>query len=185
MNRRPLDAYYTPDEVASQLVGTLGLGMRRGLEVLEPSVGGGAFVRALRSVDDRCSITGIDCDPSAAGLPICDETWVGDFATYQGGPFDLVVGNPPYRDAEAHVRHALTLAPTVAFLLRLAFLESQSRYPLWRDHPASEVFVLSRRPSFTGGGTDATAYAFFIWRRHRTISETVLRVLPPTESGIV
>lgn len=31
-----------------------------------------------------------------------------------------------------------------------------------RRHP-SDVFVLPRRPSFTGGGTDATEYAWFVW----------------------
>jgi hypothetical protein len=27
------------------------------------------------------------------------------------------------------------------------------------------VHVLSRRPSFTGGGTDSAAYGWFVWRK--------------------
>lgn len=183
--REVLDRYYTPDEVAAALVRHLpdlddparlapGVSvwrdgcLQRGEgwpRILEPSVGGGAWVDALRERWSGARIHGHDIDLGAEGLRRCDSCTTGDFLgvdlTKVG--FVAVVGNPPYRDAEAHVRHALKHAPVVAFLLRLAFLESLQRAPLWREHPAAKVVVLSRRPSFTNGGTDSAAYGFFIW----------------------
>lgn len=48
-------------------------------------------------------------------------------------------------------------------LLRTAFLESKKRYNFWQKHLLNKLYVLSQRPSFTGKGTDATSYAWFIW----------------------
>jgi len=95
----------------------------------------------------------------------------GDFLTWQkSGPFSLVIGNPPYREAEAIVRKSydcLKPGGVLIFLLRLAFLEGQKRSEgLWKEMPPVEVRVLPKRPSFTGNGkSDATAYAFFLWKR--------------------
>jgi hypothetical protein len=81
--------------------------------------------------------------------------------------FDLVAVNPPYRDAEAFVRRALcaSLNPSgvAVFLLRLGFLESRGRVPLFQDRPPAEVQVLTARPSFAHGKTDSTAYGLFFW----------------------
>lgn len=166
--RRELDAYNTPDEVAERLVRALWF--ERGAVVLEPHAGGGAFVRALRQRDvivyanDIAETGGASwIDPARCSL--------GDFLDLQIGQFELIraldwiVGNPPFTDAEAHIRHALTLAPNVAFLLRLAMLESARRRALWAETPLADVFVLPERPSFTGGTTDSAAYAWFVWRR--------------------
>lgn len=160
--RIPLDAYYTPDDVAEKCVATLKL--RAGETILEPSVGGGAFARAAKA--RGCQVTGLDIDPHAAGFSDCDWRGIGDFADYSlGGEFDWIIGNPPFNCAQEHIEHALALQPKygVAFLLRLAFLEGQKRAAFWRDHPPWEVHVLSKRPSFTGGGTDSAAYGWFVW----------------------
>lgn len=166
------DRYYTDDAVALRLVRLLDITDRA--TIIEPSVGGGAFVRAI----DRCAvlwseIIACDIDPNASGLthPLVSRV-VGDFAAFTLADFqrstgevraDWVVGNPPYSHAEAHIRHALTLAPRCAFLLRLAFLESTKRVAFWRDHQPARVYVLAQRPSFTGGGTDSAAYGWFVW----------------------
>ena len=160
--RDPLDRYYTPDDVARRCL-ELHTWMKG--DVLEPHAGGGAFVRALAEHRDARVFVG-DLDPDAPGLvaPGVEPAYVGSFLGHTGH-YDWIVGNPPYRDAEAHVRHALKHADRVGFLLRLAFLESQRRRPLWEAHPPSGVWVLSKRPSFTQGGTDATAYGWFVWER--------------------
>lgn len=86
---------------------------------------------------------------------------------------DLILGNPPYKLAEAFIRKSLLLLESdgvLLFLLRLAYLESADRgYGLWKDIPPQDVWVLSERPSFTGDGkTDATAYAIYSWQKgHR------------------
>lgn len=175
--RISLDAYYTSDDVAERCVSTLpDLNGRR---IIEPSVGGGAFARAIRSCAIPSGLVGVDVNENADGFDLCNEERIGDFMTVDATA-DWVIGNPPYSHAEAHVRHALTLAPRCAFLLRLAFLESTKRVAFWRDHQPARVYVLAQRPSFTGGGTDSAAYGWFVWDADHK-GPTVLDVLD--ESG--
>lgn len=168
MTRRALDAYYTPDDVALACVDALAPLVARGSTIVEPSVGGGAFVRALRERGVGGFLQGVDVNPQAPGLELCELRTVADFReTYPVA--DWVIGNPPYRDAEEHVLHALKIARVgVGFLLRLNFLAGQGRYfRLWSGGPVPlhSVHVLAARPSFAQGGTDATDYAFFVWTR--------------------
>jgi hypothetical protein len=97
---------------------------------------------------------------------------------------DAIVTNPPYNLALPFIEKAIRShvakpneqsidvpydsEPSIdlAFLLRLNFLGSQKRADFHRAHPC-DVFVLPRRPSFTGGGTDATEYAWFVWGQGR------------------
>lgn len=185
--RKPLDAYYTPEADARACVATLDL--RHVRTVLEPSVGAGAWVRAVRDVSDvlmvsgkrahPIHITGLDLDPQAAGLAMqqepgaplnvaCNEAMETIYmaAALGGQRWDLVIGNPPYSDAQEHVEMALEMGQSVAFLLRLAFLESAKRQAFWREFPAASIGTLVSRPSFTGNGkSDSAAYAFFLWHR--------------------
>lgn len=159
------DRYYTPDAVADALVGLLDV---RGAMCMEPHVGGGAFARALRKHGAR-RVHGFDVDPNATGREDCESSNTLDFLAcpYLHPSPDWIVGNPPYRDAEAHIRHALAVTGRhVAFLLRLAILESAQRAPLWAAHPPRRVWVLSERPSFSvDGKTDSAAYAWVWWDR--------------------
>jgi hypothetical protein len=59
---------------------------------------------------------------------------------------------------------SLAEAGTVVYLLRLNMLESLSRRD-FRRNPPSHLFVLARRPSFVGKGTDSTGYGWFVWDR--------------------
>jgi hypothetical protein len=117
-------------------------------------------------------VLGMDIDPDAAGFADVVHSRVGDFRNYTHDLWPFLrgrdvwfVGNPPYLQAQEHIEHALSLEPVgVAFLLRLGFLEGQKRAAFWRKHPPHTVHVLSKRPSFTVGGTDSAAYGFFVWR---------------------
>ena len=51
------------------------------------------------------------------------------------------------------------------FPLRTNFLESEKRFKWWQEHPLSGLYTLHKRPSFTGRGTDATSYSWFVWER--------------------
>ncbi len=180
--RDELDRYYTPQPLADVLVRRFiedgFTPATRRLSLLEPSVGGGAFALAARSTfGDRASMHVMDIDPNAPGLRSTrqgghrgDVVQVDDFLlTIPTSRHDVVLGNPPYRQAELHVRKALASvvdSGVVGMLLRLAFLEGKCRIPFWAKHPAAQVYALSERPSFTGnGGTDATAYGFFVWQQ--------------------
>ena len=169
MTRRANDAYYTPDALAERLVSILPL--RANHTVCEPHAGGGAF---LRAIEKRTPHTvAMDIDPECPVLRTVTHAIQQDFLMedlraghgWPERPFNWVIGNPPFEDAEKHVRHALSLASDgVAFLLRLAFLESVKREAFWEQHPCSDIVVLNKRPCFTGNGkTDSCAYGFFIW----------------------
>jgi hypothetical protein len=78
---------------------------------------------------------------------------------------DTVIMNPPFSLGLSFVEYALShtrRGATIVALLRLAFLEGQGRAELHRKHP-SDVYVLPKRPSFTGKGTDSSAYGWFVW----------------------
>ena len=172
--REGLDRYYTPETIAECLVDLLGL--RAGEHVVEPSIGGGAFARACLRRD--CTVTGIDLDPQAEGLSLVNGLCTDLLSTSIEA--DWYIGNPPYKHAEEHLRHALGHTRRgCAFLLRLAFLESARRFRFWSDHPAAEVYVMSKRPSFTGGKTDSCAYAWFVWRGDHQ-GPAAMTILPPT-----
>jgi len=176
--RRPLDQYFTPDDLAEALVSRLASdGWWRGGRVLEPSAGKGAFVRAAIGLSPTPrQVLAVDLDRDRAqelgyirfGPGTVDVTG-SDFLALNGpAQWALVIGNPPYSEAEAHTRKALSLRSrfgVVAFLLRMGFLESEERAAFWREHPASKVYVLSQRPSFTGEGkTDrGQSYGLFVW----------------------
>jgi len=198
--RRKNDAYYTPDDLAAKLVYLLSARLLPGCRVLEPSAGGGAFVRALWPYERVQGVYVRDVDPDAPALYMpAPARW--DYRTSCGDFLDLhwdgsmprpphwVIGNPPFEDAEKHVRHALRMSQHgVAFLLRLAFLESVKREAFWEEHPCSDIVVLTKRPCFTGNGkTDSCAYGFFIWntkyptqqgRTHLHILSSTQRPLP-------
>ena len=160
------DAYYTPTKLARALVQKLRIASDA--RILEPSVGAGAFAKALRS--DR--VYGVDIE-AAPGAEHCAHFTQADFLSDRHYlpsqasefTFDWIVGNPPFSHAEEHLRHAYKHSKNVAFLMRLAMLESAKRIPLWREVRLKKVWVLAQRPSFTGGSTDSAAYGFF-WLQH-------------------
>lgn len=161
--RDPLDRYYTPQALADALVPVLPID---GATVIEPSCGGGAFVRAL--LRQGCTVYAQDVDPEAEGLRLADAHRVAPWEITLPDEWlavDWVVGNPPYMHAEEHIRLALARASRgVAMLLRLAMLESDERVAFWLEHPVSSLWVLAQRPSFTEDGrADSCAYGWFVW----------------------
>ena len=76
--------------------------------------------------------------------------------------YDVALGNPPFSLALEVVQHAMRMSRIVCMLLRVNFLASQKRRE-WMQANTPSIYVLPRRPSFTGAGTDATEYAWFVW----------------------
>jgi hypothetical protein len=178
-NRSPVrinnDKYETPPDLCDFLVKTLVNGgyipkleNETGL-ILEPSAGSGNFVEALyNNISQGWVVHALDIEVTQELIDKCPVTFERNFLEYKGAKYDVIVGNPPFSEAEAHIRHALTLlrpGGVLAYLLRLPTLESKQRIDLWKSFPPEKVYCLAERPSFTGKGTDATAYALFVWRR--------------------
>lgn len=173
------DAYYTPDSVARACVATLPI--HRSETAWEPHAGGGAFVRALLTRTPHVYASDLVLRPDVAALV----THSGHVDARMGWSFgipspDWIVGNPPFNEAQEHVEMAIRTASVgVGLLLRLAFLEGQKRAAFWRAHPAAQVHVLIRRPSFTGGATDSCAYGFFVWMREHSGPTTLHHLETP------
>ena len=127
--------------------------------VVDPCAGDGAILLALREHDPALDVRGIEIDAARATLAgaVCADALA---YPWQAG---AVVMNPPFALAQAFVERACaSTLGDVAVLMRLGMLAGQKRTAFWRGHPA-DVFVLSRRPSFTGGGTDSADYAWFLF----------------------
>lgn len=96
-----------------------------------------------------------------------DEVIIGDFLKWEPDKkYKTIIGNPPYTYALEFLEKCFEIADSdteIIMLLRTAFLESQKRYEFWQKHPVNKLYVMSKRPSFTGKGTDATSYSWFIW----------------------
>lgn len=192
MTRKQHDRYLTPDALASAIVARTALrGLLRGV-VVEPSCGDGAFLRAVSEVRAApvTNILGVDIDPGAGAIAWRDgerapedptRAIVEDDWMRLRWDADLVVMNPPYCDAEDHIRHALEQSRAVVALVRQSFLASGERVirgwskhhasPLWRQHQPAYVDLVAPRPSFTGGATDGAEYALVTWTRTAVTTE--------------
>lgn len=176
--RRSNDYYPTPQELANaicrRLARTPEIGKLNCTLIIEPSAGSGNFIRAARSQWPSAGIIAVDvCEVGAQ----CRQAGADDFhcddwpAWVKQRPFDrpaLVVGNPPYSQAQQHVEAALDHLPwgsLVAFLLRQSFLCSAKRLPLWARSNCVATIPIVGRPSYTDDGrTDASEYEVFVWR---------------------
>lgn len=106
-----------------------------------------------------------------------------DFFDWEG-PVDLIFTNPPFSLAAEFINHSTANANTVFMLLRLNYLASIKRYEWWKTNPPVALYVLSKRPSFTGSGTDATDYAWFVWDKTDRIARGVHFVSPPNAEQV-
>ncbi len=183
--RRPLEAYYTPFDLAEALVDLLAI--TPSCKVLEPHAGAGAFTSALKARTPY--VCAIDLDPQAPALtlPGLSDALCGDFLSMDvdGLNFDFVVGNPPYsipvgvgksgkpimkEIATEHILQGLrALRPggILAYLLRASLKGSggEKRARFWRSSGLLRTYHLSNRPSFTGGGTDNAEYSFLVFEK--------------------
>ena len=73
------DRHFTPDPLADVIIERLAKHIDPPAVVVEPSVGGGAFARAVRKRWPGAHIVGVDIDPDAEGFAFVDESVVGDW----------------------------------------------------------------------------------------------------------
>ena len=161
------DFYVTPPEVVSSFLNNHQL--QEGY-ILEPCAGNGSFVKAIRQAGYDNRITSIEIleqrydDLLQYGN---SEVIITDYLEWEPDrKYKTIITNPPYSLALEFLNKCFEIAKEdteIIMLLRLAFLESKRRYNFWQKHPVNKLYVLSSRPSFTGKGTDATAYGFFVW----------------------
>jgi hypothetical protein len=142
------------------------------LRLWEPACGDGAMVRPLRGAGYKVAASDLvdrGCEDAITGV---------DFLMEPCAPAGVagIVTNPPYKLAEQFIDQALDMVPFVAMLLRLQFLESEKRRPLFERWPLAAVHVFSSRlPMMHRGDWDGpkassnTCFAWFVFDRSRSL----------------
>ena len=152
-----LDFYETPGKAIQ--------GLLRNEEfpgtVWEPACGAGAISDVLQSALGPDNIQCSDINPQGNGAQF-------DFlrGKYPGERPDHIITNPPFNMAEAFLVQSKKYArKKVAFMLRLLWLESKKRYPMFHDKlfPLKAVYVFPNRIQMKGDESGLVAFAWYVW----------------------
>lgn len=116
--------------------------------VREAGVGGGAWAKAAKKAQ-AAHVYGCDIN-DVPGAEFCDEFEKKSFLDLDIEEYqcDVVLGNPPHSQAIEFIKHGLELAPEVIFYLRLSFLGSLSRMPLWSEVNCIDVAITVPKQAF-------------------------------------
>ena len=178
--RKESDFYATPLESVYSLLDNYN-NISPNDRILEPSAGNGNIIKALRNRGYKNFITAIELreeerknlhESGADQVAILDFIKYGQCVNYED--YDVIIGNPPYSLAPEFIDKSLELLKPggrLIFLLRTNFLESDKRFEWWQDKLPNGLYTLHKRPSFTGKGTDATSYSWFIWEKSRIVND--------------
>ena len=173
--RIPLDAYYTDERVAwaalSEAMRHILIMDDPPLRVMEPHVGGGAWIKAFKRFNNpKIKYTAMDLNPEAEGLALADYKMPGgDFLQFaedwtdERKPYDIVMGNPPFSEngivvAHKHIEAARKVGRWVIMLTRVGLFTALSRRKWSTQFQPLLTYDLAPRPSFTGRGTDSAEY---------------------------
>jgi hypothetical protein len=163
--RHAADLYETPPEAVEML-------LRHELlegPVLEPSAGRGAIVRELRR--NGLQVRAFDLHDHGAESALGIETEFDFLSRTSMSGCRSIVMNPPFKDAEVHVRQALQLLPdrgTLAVLLRMNWMAAKGRADLLQHYHT--VIIAGRLKMLPpdvqdSGHSGTTDFAWFIMSR--------------------
>lgn len=120
------DLYPTNSQTIARML--MGLGLRDS-NVLEPHAGTGNIVRALKAEGAKVTI----CENDERLIPICSkdaDTWLTkDFLTVKAediSHMDFIIMNPPFSNADKHIKHAWEIAPEGCHVISLSNYEMVS-----------------------------------------------------------
>ena len=168
--RSAYDFYTTPIECIEKLLNNFII-EKNNINILEPSAGNGNIIKVLRDKGINGNITAVEIREEEYNklLKLADKVVIDDFLKWNTNKdYELIIGNPPFSLAREFIEKCFEISnekTKIVMLLRTSFLESKNRFDFWQKYPLSGLYVLSKRPSFTGKGTDATSYAWFIWNK--------------------
>jgi len=160
------DRYYTDPAVALACVRALGLYHVAPVApvVLDPHVGGGDLIRAVRALVHSPVCIGLDIDPNAPGFVTCDQHEVTDWRTYAiTDPVDVIVANPPFHGFDDHLSliiDAVTSgrAQVAGVLLPESALSAPRLWEVMQGEgrAPAEICHIVGRIAFHGPGMDAS-----------------------------
>ena len=175
--RRADDFYQTPSWCVHRLLDYLELFERRKgrpIRLIEPFAGDGAIIRAVKSYPGQQPteiylnelreshrqmlsalqptrlVFGDFRDPALART-LDELRWLGT---------NIIITNPPYSLAMEAAQWCRRNADRSFLLLRLSWAGTARRHAFMRANKPN-MYIIPERPSFTGGGTDSTDYAWF------------------------
>ena len=174
--RRANDFYQTPQKVIDALLNNYEIDEEKQCYILEPCAGDGAIIKELQR-EGYCNIKAIEIRPEETQnlneLVGYGRFAIADFLTmsekHTGRP-DVIITNPPFSLAMEILEKSMKIVSEkgkVILLLRLGFLASDKRFDFMRENPPTDMFVLHKRPSFTGKGTDSQEYGWFVWDKDK------------------
>jgi hypothetical protein len=153
--------YPTPKECYEKLTNFIDFSQFE--TALEPCKGDGRIVEFLESMNIKTSWAELNL-----GV---------DFLNTEFSKVDLILSNPPFSKALEFFEKSIKLSDTVIMLQRLNYLGSKSRHEWWLKNPPTGIIVLSKRPSFTGKGTDSTEYCWYIWDKTNITPKGIMFML--------
>lgn len=166
--REEYDFYCTPMYTIRALMENFNMDPYR--NILEPAAGDDALVAVMNNYKHADAIIHTnDIRQETAAMHHFD--YIHNLPGLEealDAPPDLIITNPPYRYAKEFIMNSLDLVAAngkVIMLLRINYLGAQTRHLWWqRVMPfLDEILVLSSRPKFTNGSSDATEYAWFVF----------------------
>lgn len=155
----------------------------------EPAAGNGALVIPLRNRGFTVHATDMrdwgcpDCDPEVDFTSILADQHAAMLRSRYGPDFGIFT-NPPFSIIEQFIERAVTFAPYVAMLARLAFLESEGRFNWWprvglrRVHIIAERLPMMHRHGYDGPklSNAGMCFAWFIFEPgKRTLKHVPVR----------
>ena len=149
-------------------------------DILEPSCGNGSISNALKQ--HKYIVYSYDINSHKIGYGLQK-----DFLL-RTKSIDNIITNPPYNRTLDFILHGLKLYNNkMAFLIRLAFVESQKRYKLiFEHHKPARIYIFSKRINYlptgnTFGGGLITAW--FVWDKEAKNKDTIIRWINDEEEN--
>jgi len=136
-NRREHDFYPTPPDVTTALMDFLDLDISK---IWEPACGNGAMSSVIESYGHEVISSDLrDSGYGKGGI---------DFLLTQPYQCDAIITNPPFNISESFIRHALSIAPVVAMVLKSQYWHAARRLQLFAECPPAWILPLTWRPDF-------------------------------------
>lgn len=166
--RRALDYYPTPPDVTTALMKWLRHRLPPPAVVWEPACGDGAMVRVLQ-----------DAGYDVIATDLQEQGGCVDFLQARR-TCDMVITNPPFTPSEEFIRHALTITPNVAMLLKSQYWHAARRRHLFQQTKPAFVLPLTWRPDFRNselGGSPTMEVLWTVWMANRPVDGTLYEQL--------
>lgn len=140
--------------------------------ILDPGAGPGIWGSVAREIWPECLVHGVEITPQRCP-EVYDRYQIGRFpGDHNTTGYDLVVGNPPYNQANVFVEESmkrLREGGWLMFLMRLQYCTgTRRRDGLFAKYPLFLYAVYSRRISWREDGARKTPprdHALFIWQK--------------------